>query len=139
MAGDPPGRLHPRLFTPDEDRALPAHGLGITNVVARPTRAAAELTTDELIEGAATLAELVTEYRPRALAVLGITAWRAGFDRPKAVMGLQPERIGGATTWVVPNPSGLNAHFQVADLARLYGRLRPRSDVEPSDEDDLDP
>ena len=54
------------------------------------------------------------------LAVLGITAWRTGFDRPKAVMGLQPERIGGAITWVVPNPSGLNAHFQVADLARIY-------------------
>ncbi|TQN42755.1 G/U mismatch-specific uracil-DNA glycosylase [Blastococcus colisei] len=115
----------PRLFAPDEDRQLPEHGLGITNVVARPTRAAAELTRDELREGAAALAELVAEFRPHVLAVLGITAWRVGFDRPKAVMGLQSERIGGAATWVVPNPSGLNAHFQVPDLARLYRQLRP--------------
>jgi TDG/mug DNA glycosylase family protein len=114
----------PRLFTPDEDGELLTHGLGITNVVARPTRAAAELTPGELRDGAAALASLVEEYRPRVLAVLGVTAWRTGFDRPKAVMGLQPERIGGAITWVVPNPSGLNAHFQVADLARIYRGLR---------------
>ena len=117
----------PRLFTPDEDRELLEHGLGITNVVARPTRTAAELTREELREGAAALAELVAEHRPRVLAVLGVTAWRAGFGRPKAVVGLQPERIGGATTWVVPNPSGLNAHVQVADLARIYRQLRPGS------------
>ena len=114
----------PRLFTPDEDGLLPGYGLGITNVVARPTRAAAELTREELREGAAALAELVAEYRPRVLAVLGITAWRTGFDRPRAAMGLQPERVGGAATWVVPNPSGLNAHFQVPDLARIYRQLR---------------
>ena len=115
----------PRLFSPDEDRQLLDHGLGITNVVARPTRAAAELTTGELREGAAALADLVAEFRPRVLAVLGVTAWRTGFDRPKASIGLQPERIGGADTWVVPNPSGLNARFQVPDLARLYRQLRP--------------
>lgn len=115
----------PRLFSPDEDRQLPEHGLGITNVAARPTRAAAELSREELVEGAAALAELVEEFRPRVLAVLGITAWRVAFDRPKAGMGLQGERIGGAATWVVPNPSGLNAHFQVPDLARLYRQLRP--------------
>ena len=115
----------PRLFSPDEDRQLLEHGLGITNVVARPTRAAAELTTGELREGAAALADLVAEFRPRVLAVLGVTAWRTGFDRPKASIGLQPERIGGADTWVVPNPSGLNARFQVPDLARLYRQLRP--------------
>ena len=114
----------PRLFTPDEDRELLRHGLGITNVVARPTRTAAELTREELREGAAALAELVAEFRPRVLAVLGVTAWRTGFERPKAVVGLQPERIGGAATWVVPNPSGLNAHFQVADLAGIYRQLR---------------
>ena len=82
--------LTPRLFTPDEDHELPRYGLGITNVVARPTRAAAELTPEELREGAAALAELVAEYRPAVLAVLGVTAWRTGFGRPKAVMGLQP-------------------------------------------------
>ena len=115
----------PRLFTPDEDRQLLEHGLGITNVVARPTRTAAELTRDELREGAAALAELVAEYRPRVLAVLGVTAWRTGFERPKAVVGLQAERIGGSATWVVPNPSGLNAHVQIPDLARLYRQLAP--------------
>jgi TDG/mug DNA glycosylase family protein len=59
------------------------------------------------------------------LAVLGITAWRHGFDRPHAVLGVQPERIGGARTWVVPNPSGLNAHYQLPQLAEYYARLRP--------------
>ena len=116
--------LTPRLLTPDEDGLLPTFGLGVTNVVARPTRTAAELTVTELQEGAAAVAELVARHRPRVLAVLGITAWRLAFDRPRAVLGRQPERIGGATTWVAPNPSGLNAHHQLPDLARLYGELR---------------
>jgi TDG/mug DNA glycosylase family protein len=118
------GGLTPRLLTPDEDALLPTFGLGVTNVVARPTRTAAELSADELHQGAAELAELVARYRPRVLAVLGITAWRTAFDRPRAVLGRQPERVGGAQTWVAPNPSGLNAHHQLPDLARLYGVLR---------------
>jgi TDG/mug DNA glycosylase family protein len=118
--------LTPRRFTPDEDRELLAHGLGVTNIAARPTRAAAELAPEELREGAAALADLVAEFRPRVLAVLGITAWRVAFQRPRAVLGPQPERVGGAATWVAPNPSGLNAHFQLPDLAAAYGRLRPR-------------
>ena len=116
--------LTPRLLSPEEDGLLPTFGLGVTNVVARPTRAAAELTAAELREGAAALAELVARHRPRVLAVLGITAWRRAFDRPRAVLGRQPERVGGATTWVAPNPSGLNAHHQLPDLARLYAQLR---------------
>jgi TDG/mug DNA glycosylase family protein len=116
--------LTPRRLTPDEDGELLRYGLGVTNLVDRPTRAAAELTADELRAGAAALADLVGNYRPRVLAVLGITAWRAAFDRPRARLGPQPERIGGAQTWVVPNPSGLNAHFQLPDLARLYRELR---------------
>jgi TDG/mug DNA glycosylase family protein len=116
--------LTPRRLTPDEDRELPTYGLGVTNVAARPTRAAAELTVAELREGAAALAELVSRYRPRVLAVLGITAWRTAFERPEATLGLQPERIGGAETWVAPNPSGLNAHHQLPDLARCYRALR---------------
>lgn len=115
--------LTPRRLAPDEDRDLLAYGIGVTNVVARPTRAAAELTRTELREGAAALAELVAQYRPRVLAVLGVTAWRTAFDRPKATLGRQPERVGGAETWVAPNPSGLNAHHQLADLARLYAEL----------------
>jgi TDG/mug DNA glycosylase family protein len=116
--------LTPRRLTPEEDDLLPTFGLGVTNVVARPTRAAAELTTAELRDGARALAELVTRYRPRVLAVLGVTAWRVAFERPRATLGRQPERIGGAETWVAPNPSGLNAHHQLPDLARLYGQLR---------------
>jgi TDG/mug DNA glycosylase family protein len=116
--------LTPRRLTPEEDRELPRFGLGVTNLVPRPTRTAAELEPAELRDGAAALAELVHRYRPRVLAVLGITAWRLAFDRPRAALGLQPERVGGAATWVVPNPSGLNAHHQLPDLARLYGQLR---------------
>jgi TDG/mug DNA glycosylase family protein len=116
--------LTPRRLSPDEDVELLRYGLGVTNVVARPTRTAAELTVTELREGARLLAELVAEYRPRVLAVLGVTAWRVAFERPKATLGRQPERVGGAETWVAPNPSGLNAHHQLPDLARLYAELR---------------
>jgi double-stranded uracil-DNA glycosylase len=117
--------LTPRQLGPDEDRELLRYGLGVTNVVDRPTRTAAELGADELRAGGVALAALVERERPRVLAVLGVTAWRVAFDRPKAAVGLQPERIGGAATWVVPNPSGLNAHHQLPDLARIYGALRP--------------
>jgi len=116
--------LTPRRFTPEEDRELLQHGLGVTNLVSRPTRTAAELTPAELEEGAGELADLVARYRPRVLAVLGVTAWRQAFGRPRATLGRQPERIGGVTTWVAPNPSGLNAHHQLPDLARLYRELR---------------
>ena len=119
------GGLTPRLMAPEEDMELLDHGLGVTNVVDRPTRTAAELSPEELRAGAAALDELVARYRPRVLAVLGITAYRLGFGRPRAAIGLQPERVGGAATWVVPNPSGLNAHHQLPDLARIYGQLRP--------------
>jgi double-stranded uracil-DNA glycosylase len=117
--------LTPRRFRPEEDAELLRHGLGVTNVVDRPTRTAAELDPAELRAGARALAELVERYRPRVLAVLGVTAWRVAFDRPRAGLGRQPERIGGAETWVAPNPSGLNAHHQLPDLARLYAQLRP--------------
>jgi double-stranded uracil-DNA glycosylase len=120
--------LTPRLMGPEEDMELLDHGLGVTNFVDRPTRTAAELSAEELRDGAAALDELVARYRPRVLAVLGITAYRLGFGRPRAAIGLQPERVGGAATWVVPNPSGLNAHHQLPDLARIYGQLRPPAD-----------
>ena len=117
--------LTPRLLRPEEDRELLVHGLGVTNVVPRPTRTAAELDRAELRAGGAALAALVERWRPRVLAVLGVTAYRVAFDRPRATLGRQPERVGGATTWVVPNPSGLNAHYQLPDLARIYRDLRP--------------
>jgi double-stranded uracil-DNA glycosylase len=115
--------LTPRRLAPEEDRDLPRYGLGVTNLVDRPTRAAAELRPEELHAGAAQLADLVSRYRPRAVAVLGLTAWRLAFDRAAATVGMQARTIGGAAAWVLPNPSGLNAHYQLPDLARLYAQL----------------
>jgi double-stranded uracil-DNA glycosylase len=123
------GGLTPRRLAPAEDRELLRYGLGVTNLVDRPSRTAAELSRDKLHAGAVALAGLASRYRPAVLAVLGVTAWRVGFDRPRAVTGLQPEAVGGVPTWVVPNPSGLNAHVQVADLARIYAALTPPVDA----------
>jgi TDG/mug DNA glycosylase family protein len=116
--------LTPRRLAPEEDAELLRYGLGVTNLVDRPTRTAAELRPEELREGAAALTDLVARYRPRVVAVLGITAWRLAFDRARAVPGRQDREIGGAVTWVLPNPSGLNAHHQLPDLAARYAELR---------------
>ncbi len=96
------------------------YGIGVTNIASRPTREAAELSREELREGAQALAETVRADAPALVAVLGLTAYRTAFERPKAAMGLQPETIGGRPVWVLPNPSGLNAHYKPADFARLY-------------------
>jgi TDG/mug DNA glycosylase family protein len=114
----------PRTFTPDEDGELPAHGLGITNVVDRPTRAAAELSAAELRAGAGALASLVARFEPRVVAVVGLAAWRVGFGVREAGVGLQPQAVGGRPAWVLPNTSGLNAHYQLPDHVRLFGELR---------------
>jgi TDG/mug DNA glycosylase family protein len=114
----------PRLLSPDEDALLPSLGLGITNLVDRPTRAADELSADELRAGFRALGDLAREYEPGVVAVVGLSAWRVAHGRPKAGIGLQPEIVGGRPAWVVPNPSGLNAHYQLPDLVRLYGELR---------------
>lgn len=114
----------PRVYAPDEDVLLPALGLGITNLADRPTRAASELTSEELRAGAAQLEALVAELSPRLVAVVGITAYREAFARPKAVLGMQDEPIGGRPVWVLPNPSGLNAHHQLDDLAMRFGEVR---------------
>jgi TDG/mug DNA glycosylase family protein len=100
------------------------HGCGITNVVARATAAADELTPSELIEGGATLTRKVLRYKPRYLAIVGIGAYRTAFTRPRARMGLQPDTIGTAQIWVLPNPSGLNANYKPAELVELYRELR---------------
>ena len=112
--------LTPRRLAPAEDAELLNHGIGITNLVDRPTRAAAELELDELRAGACALAELVRVHGPRLLRVPGITAWRMAGQRPRAMLGLQPESIGATPICVAPNPSGLNAHHQLADLAAAY-------------------
>jgi TDG/mug DNA glycosylase family protein len=118
----------PRLLRPDEDGELPSHGVGIANLSSRPTRSASQLTRDELREGAAQLERLVRRHQPRLVAVVGLTAYRTAFDRAGAEMGLQPERIGGRPVWVLPNPSGLNAHYKPADFARLYAEARIYAD-----------
>lgn len=114
----------PRLFAPHEDGQLLTLGLGITNVVARATAAAAELTEAELIEGGRILRAKVKKYAPRFLAIVGAGAYRTAFDRPKAKLGQQPERIGETGVWVLPNPSGLNANYRPAELVSLYLELR---------------
>ncbi|MEP7290072.1 MAG: G/U mismatch-specific DNA glycosylase [Chloroflexota bacterium] len=116
-----------RLLRPDEEQEMLARGLGITNMVARATATAAELTTDELIAGKQQLVIRVQEYQPRVVAILGISAYRAGFRLPRAVMGRQPEPLGSAILWVLPNPSGLNAHYTPADLARVFRDFRLES------------
>ena len=113
--------LTPRRLEPHEGEQLLALGIGITNFSDRVTRTAAELSRDELRAGAARLEQLVAEHRPGTVAVVGITAYRDAFDRPKAAMGPQPEPIGGRPVVVLPNPSGLNAHYTPTDLARVYG------------------
>ena len=117
-------RFTSRLLRPEEDGELLDFGLGVTNLVARPTRAAAELSERELREGVVQLERLVARHRPRVVAMVGVTAWRTAAGRPDATLGLQPERLGGRPVWVLPNPSGLNAHHQLPDLARLFGELR---------------
>ena len=113
-----------RQLHPSEQFELPAQGLGITNVVARATARADELSPAELVAGGAVLADLVRRWQPRYLAVLGVTAYRTAFARPKAAMGPQPEPIAGVPVWVLPNPSGLNAHYTVDTLAAVYAELR---------------
>ncbi|MBT2498366.1 mismatch-specific DNA-glycosylase [Agromyces sp. ISL-38] len=107
-------------LTEEERRMFLDAGIGISNLVHRATARADELDRTELRDGAARLADDVARWHPRVVAVVGLTAYRLGFDLPKARAGLQDERIGGALLWVVPNPSGLNAHATVADLARAY-------------------
>jgi double-stranded uracil-DNA glycosylase len=119
----------PRRLRPDEDAELPAHGIGVTNIAFRPTRAAAELTTEELRDGAAALERTVRRHSPRLVAVVGLTAYRTAFARPHATMGLQADDIGGRPVWVLPNPSGLNAHYKPADFARLYAEARAHADA----------
>ena len=124
-----------RLLSPWEERELLTNGYGITNLVARTTASADELTADEFIAGQRRLLSKVTRYAPRFVAVLGVGAYRSAFQRPKAQLGRQPESLGPPGVWVLPNPSGLNAHHQLADLIRLFSVLRKAADVAASIEE----
>ncbi len=114
-----------RQLAPWEQQELLSHGCGITNLVSRTTASADELQAEELIEGRGELLAKVKRYGPHFVAVLGITAYRSAFEQPRATLGQQDdESLGNTRLWVLPNPSGLNAHHQLKDLTRLFRALR---------------
>lgn len=114
----------PRLLRPDEQQLLLGFGLGITNLVDRATARADELSTRELTDGGRALAGKVAALRPQWLAVVGVTAYRTGFGSPRAATGRQELTVGKTAVWVLPNPSGLNAHWSLDSLADEFARLR---------------
>ncbi len=120
----------PRRLAPAEQGLLLDYGLGITNVVARASAKAAELTDEELREGGRLLTATVLRHRPRWLAVAGVTAYRTAFGEPKARIGRQERTIGTTRVWALPNPSGLNAHWTPATMAEEFGRLRAAAEEE---------
>jgi TDG/mug DNA glycosylase family protein len=114
----------PRLLAPHEGGELLGHGLGVTNVWGRATATAAEVSDAELRAGAVELVAKLEANRPAWVAFLGIGAYRVAFGAPRAAVGPRPQPVGGARTWVLPNPSGLNAHYQLPDLAAAFAELR---------------
>ncbi|HVT67501.1 MAG TPA: G/U mismatch-specific DNA glycosylase [Trebonia sp.] len=113
-----------RLLKPSEQAELTRYGLGITNIAPRATAQAAELTRAELVAGGTRLLALVEARRPRFVAVLGVTAYRVAFGRPRAAIGPQSAPLGTAGLWILPNPSGLNASWQPPRLAAAFRELR---------------
>jgi TDG/mug DNA glycosylase family protein len=118
------GGLTPRQLRPDEQDELLGYGYGVTNLVRRATARADELTPAEFVAGGRALVAKVRRYRPAWLAVLGTGAYRIAFGDRTAVVGPQSRSIAATRVWVLPNPSGLNAHYQLADLAAEFARLR---------------
>ena len=118
------GGITPRLYSPFEQHLLLIDNIGITNLVNRATARADEVGEKELQKGAEFLSEKIARYKPEAVAILGITTYRTAFKKPRAKLGLQDDVISGAKIWVLPNPSGLNAHFQIKDLGLLFAQLK---------------
>jgi TDG/mug DNA glycosylase family protein len=118
----------PRQLAPREQHLLPGYGLGITNLVARATAQAAELDAAELLAGGERLAALTRRHRPRILAIAGVTAYRTAFGRPRASTGPQPPMPDGPRVWVLPNPSGLNAHWTLDAIADAFAAVRAAAD-----------
>jgi TDG/mug DNA glycosylase family protein len=123
----------PRRLAPREQDLLPGFGLGITNLVARATAQASELDRAELRAGGEHLAALVRVHRPRIVAIAGVTAYRTAFGHPRAGAGPQPETLAGARIWVLPNPSGLNAHWSLDAIAAAFSALRIAAAIEDQD------
>lgn len=115
--------LTDRVLHPSEEHELLESGYGITSFVKRTTARADELTKEEFIAGGKSLVKKIEKYRPQTVAVLGIGAYRTAFQKPKAKLGLQKEKIEGANIWLLPNPSGLNAHYQINDLVKLFSEI----------------
>jgi double-stranded uracil-DNA glycosylase len=111
------------VLSPADQHVLPGLGIGITNLVGRVTAAASELSATELREGATELQTRVERLRPRCVAVLGLQAYRTAFGRPRATIGPQPEPLGDALLWLLPNPSGLQARYQVPEMEEMYRSL----------------
>ncbi|WP_352231642.1 G/U mismatch-specific DNA glycosylase [Nocardiopsis sp. ATB16-24] len=114
----------PHRLRPEQEDVLLGLGLGITNVVARTTAQASGLSRPEIVEGGRELRRKVLRWRPRWLAVLGVTVYREAFDDRGAAVGPQTMRIGGTRVWLLPNPSGRNAHWQMGPMAEEFARLR---------------
>ena len=112
------------MISPFDEAQLLQHGCGVTNFVNRTTATAAELTDAELRDGAIRLRNNVMKFKPKVLAILGVGAYRVGFGKPKSKIGRQEEMIGNTHVWVLPNPSGLNAHQTPASLGKLFAELR---------------
>jgi double-stranded uracil-DNA glycosylase len=123
------GGFTERVLSPFDERELLKSGYGITNVVMRATATADQLTKEEIVAGGELLRAKVLRYRPKVLALLGVGAYRLAFNRPKATVGRQDEMIGATLLWVLPNPSGLNANYQPAALARLFRELKDSLEV----------
>jgi TDG/mug DNA glycosylase family protein len=122
------GGFTPRLFDPSEKFDLLPLGFGIINIVSRATARADELSNEEIIAGAKRVRTKVKKFAPRILAVLGLGAYRVAFEKPNAAVGLQTETLGDTRLWVLPNPSGLNAHYQPGDLAKIFRELKEAVD-----------
>ena len=116
--------LTPAVLRPHQERDLLPLGLGITSIVRRPTSRADQLSAAELRSGAADLTQRLIEFRPRWAAFLGVSGYRPAFGAPKAATGPQPAPIGATRVWVLPNPSGRNAHYPPTALAAEFARLR---------------
>jgi len=113
-----------RQLSPFEERELLQLGIGISNVVPHATAAAAELTASDFAQGGRLLVAKIKRFRPLIVAILGVGAYRQAFGCPKATVGEQSQRIHSARVWVLPNPSGLNANYQLPELVRLFRELR---------------
>ena len=118
-----------RLMSPFEERELLTLGVGISNVVPHATASAAELTANDFKEGGRLLSRKIKRFRPQIVAILGLGAFRQAFGYPKTKVGEQPQQIHSARVWVLPNPSGLNANYQLPELVRLFRALREESKV----------